>query len=215
MGPALKRRAFRSKPGRGRRYLLLIAISVWIFSFGIYVLKRKIESHGTTLVPKKLGERSDSKYVKSIALLFLTKGHLPLHQIWELWLASCAGMVPVVSGSNSCAYGNAEVKSRRTDTSVVDQRLFNIYVHAPPDFPGRLPSWGKQMHVAIMHIWSIQGFYVYIDYLMARCFRACSKWPFFHLILQVSLMAPMNQYGSRACSLHHKELKPLGAPTHC
>lgn len=140
VGPALKRRAARSKPGRGRRYLLLIGTCIWIFSFGIYSIKRKIESSGTILFPEWLGETRDSTdAVKSIALLFLTKGHLPLHEIWEMWLDSCVGMVPIVPNTKSCMYGNAETESRRNtsrDKSIVDQRLFRVYVHAPPDFPG-------------------------------------------------------------------------------
>jgi hypothetical protein len=141
VGPALKRRASRSNPGRGRRYLLLIGTCVWIFSFGIYILKTKIEPPGTTLFPKWLGETRDSTdTIKSIALLFLTKGHLPLHKVWEMWLDSCVGMVPIVPNTNSCMHENAETESRRNTSrynSIVDrQRLFRVYVHAPPDFPG-------------------------------------------------------------------------------
>ena len=140
MGPALKRRAYRSKPGRGRRYLFLIGTCVWIFSFGIYVFKTKMDPPRATLFSKWLGEAKDStETVKSIALLFLTKGHLPLHEIWEMWLDSCVGMVPIAPSTNHCAYENAETESRRNasrEKSIADQRLFRIYVHAPPDFPG-------------------------------------------------------------------------------
>lgn len=100
--------------------------------------------------------------VPSVALLFLTRGPLPFEALWREWLLQAQGMLPLYCvAAAACANGGwDEVRSVRaacggggrgeaggSSTSnyynsnddphlILGQRLFRVYTHAPPSFPG-------------------------------------------------------------------------------
>jgi len=75
----------------------------------------------------------------TVALLFLTKGPLPLHSTWELWLQACEGYIPrytsvVKDDSNHPSSRLSMLLDEKWSTQVCGH-MFRVYVHAPPDFP--------------------------------------------------------------------------------
>ena len=107
--------------------------------------------------------------VPSVALLFLTRGPLPLEALWREWLLQAQGMLPLYCvAAAACANGGwDEVRSVRAACGggggggqgggggggfdhhryddnnnpddphlILGQRLFRVYTHAPPSFPG-------------------------------------------------------------------------------
>ena len=92
-----------------------------------------------------------------VALLFLTKGPMPLSPFWLAWLQGAAYKVPIPievnsgSSSDGTAYCDAAAAATAADTdtyttttttpllfgsSTIDQQqvLYSIYVHSPPSF---------------------------------------------------------------------------------
>ena len=91
--------------------------------------------------------------------MFLTRGPLPLEALWREWLLQAEGMLPlycvaaaacanagwdeVRAVRAACRGGGSEsgissISSGNTDDPhlILGQRLFRVYTHAPPSFPG-------------------------------------------------------------------------------
>lgn len=102
-----------------------------------------------------------------VALMFLTRGPMPHEELWNRWLASAAGLVAVDCTSNSLcsqipmpssspdssnrsstarrqpsmsAVKQACTLKRTAQNSYLQQHMFSIYIHPPPDFAGYDPS---------------------------------------------------------------------------
>ena len=95
-----------------------------------------------------------------VALMFLTRGPMPHEELWNRWLASAAGLVAVDCASASvCPHISTNASSsdattppsmqalkqqctlKRTATNAyLQQHMFSIYIHPPPDFAGYDPS---------------------------------------------------------------------------
>ncbi|KAL4420283.1 hypothetical protein ABPG77_005623 [Micractinium sp. CCAP 211/92] len=105
------------------------------------------------------GEAS-ALYVKKVALMFLTTRRLAHEKLWRLWMWDAAGMLPLQalplaqeaicapsapaeaawqSVRAACAGTAAALEKAAKGSAAVllpPQLLFNIYVHAPPDYQG-------------------------------------------------------------------------------
>ena len=94
-----------------------------------------------------------------VALMFLTRGPMPHEELWNRWLASAAGLVAVdcassslcsqapVNGSSASqpqpsmpALKSACKLQRTAQNGYLQQHMFSIYIHPPPDFEGYDPS---------------------------------------------------------------------------
>ena len=77
-----------------------------------------------------------------VALMFLTRGDLPHERVWARWLEDAADAVPLYCvAAAACGRGGGwgEVEAlKKTCASTKErrQRLFSLYVHAPPTFGG-------------------------------------------------------------------------------
>ena len=88
--------------------------------------------------------RSDTP---KVALLFLTRGPMPLESIWQAWFQAAEGVLPFAAAQSLCRQDPSGQRLRlacdattRRDarTPAHSQALFNIYVHAPSGFQGKL-----------------------------------------------------------------------------
>lgn len=97
--------------------------------------------------------------IPKVALMFLTRGPMPHEELWNRWLASAAGLVAVDCASDSLC-NHTPVNGSRTKASqpsmqalkqtctlkrtapnaYLQQHMFSIYIHPPPDFTGYDPS---------------------------------------------------------------------------
>lgn len=82
-----------------------------------------------------------------VALMFLTRGALPHEALWARWLDAAAGLLPLPCvAAAACGRGGGwaeieKVKARcRASADRAAQRLFSLYVHAPPSFDGFAPD---------------------------------------------------------------------------
>lgn len=98
-----------------------------------------------------------------VALMFLTRGPMPHEELWNRWLASAAGLVavdcasaslcstaPINSSSSSSSRTNSQPSmqalkqsctlKRTAPNAYLQQHMFSIYIHPPPDFQGYDPS---------------------------------------------------------------------------
>ena len=106
-------------------------------------------------------------HMPKVALMFLTRGPMPHEELWNRWLASAAGLVAVDCASNSLcsqtpmpstnsnssnrtstaqrqpsmsAVKQACTLKRTAENGYLQQHMFSIYIHPPPDFAGYDPS---------------------------------------------------------------------------
>ena len=104
-----------------------------------------------------------------VALMFLTRGPMPHEELWNRWLASAAGLVavdcassslcsqtPMNSSSSSSKDGSSNTTAQRqpsmaalkqactlkrsAENGYLQQHMFSIYIHPPPDYAGYDPS---------------------------------------------------------------------------
>lgn len=95
-----------------------------------------------------------------VALMFLTRGPMPHEELWNRWLASAAGLVAVDCASASLCSQTQSNSSRSSSNpqpsmqalkqtctlkrtaanAYLQQHMFSIYIHPPPDFAGYDPS---------------------------------------------------------------------------
>ena len=95
-----------------------------------------------------------------VALMFLTRGPMPHEELWNRWLASAAGLVAVECASASLCSQTQSNSSRSSSNpqpsmqalkqtctlkrtaanAYLQQHMFSIYIHPPPDFAGYDPS---------------------------------------------------------------------------
>jgi hypothetical protein len=87
-----------------------------------------------------------------VAILFLTKGNLFHEPTWKEWFRSAAGVLPTEHAAaleetleseeeNPCRTSTDDTKNDKNikDTDIIaSQHLFNVYIHAPPSFNGKL-----------------------------------------------------------------------------
>ncbi len=127
--------------------------------------------------------KSVRRMLVQVAMMFLTKGALHHEASWRLWFQHAAGLIPrtlltpeacnatsgnVTSGCGGCLEGKLEAARQlcgpRTGRGVLQQQhLFNVYIHALPEFTGKRGESGtnaisvpddlaKQHHFLSMYI---------------------------------------------------------------
>lgn len=100
----------------------LLALVIGSFVFLIWRMGGALSIYQSPIATNEHGDLVDVE-VSSIALLFLVRGEIPLHKIWERWLLGVAGWIP--SGAplaRVCRSNN--------------QSIYRLYIHATPDFKG-------------------------------------------------------------------------------
>lgn len=122
------------------------------------------ESLAAPALAKELQQHDDQcgalLQMPKVALMFLTRGPMPHEELWNRWLASAAGLVAVDCASASlCSQtptNGSSIKSnpqpsmqalkqactlkRTAPNAYLQQHMFSIYIHPPPDFAGYDPS---------------------------------------------------------------------------
>ena len=126
--------------------------------------------HDNSLVAQQLGQHPDHcgamLQMPKVALMFLTRGPMPHEELWNRWLASAAGLVAVDCASSSLcsqtpmdsntdssnstskpqrqpsmsAVKQACTLKRTAQNGYLQQHMFSIYIHPPPEFAGYDPS---------------------------------------------------------------------------
>ena len=130
-------------------YFLLLHLGVLVFCMlllGNFLLVGYHDAVFYKQIPASSRTRAMST---TVALLFLTKGPLPLHSTWELWLQSCDGYIPtssVVDDRDDSKPRHRSYTSSRwsmllnekwrqqQNTTLLCGNMFRVYVHAPPAF---------------------------------------------------------------------------------
>ncbi len=124
-------------------------------------------AHDNSLMTEQLDQHPDlcgaMLQMPKVALMFLTRGPMPHEELWNRWLASAAGLVAVDCASSSlCSQTPVNSSSskrgeshpqpsmstlrsactlkRTAQNGYLQQHMFSIYIHPPPDFPGYDPS---------------------------------------------------------------------------
>jgi len=107
--------------------------------------------------PDTCAEATDTP---KIALLFLTRGNLFHEPIWKEWFRSAAGVLPaknaalqqnLVAESNLCNKRDSNNINTVHDTDIIRfQHLFNVYIHAPSSFNGRLKERKKKLKSIVL-----------------------------------------------------------------
>lgn len=90
------------------------------------------------------GRGRNATLIPTVALLFLTKGDMPLHRIWEEWLDVSRGWVPKFGPSDTGRddvhiHGGIMLQPTKEcvdELSTNSQLLYTVYIHAPPSFKG-------------------------------------------------------------------------------
>ncbi len=123
--------------------------------------------HDNRFMTQQLNQHPDQcgamLQMPKVALMFLTRGPMPHEELWNRWLASAAGLVAVDCASSSLcsqipvnssrsksgeshaqpsmsALRSACTLKRSAQNGYLQQHMFSIYIHPPPDFPGYDPS---------------------------------------------------------------------------
>ncbi|KAL3144019.1 hypothetical protein ABBQ32_003823 [Trebouxia sp. C0010 RCD-2024] len=121
--------------------------------------------HDSSLLAQQLGQHPDDcgalLQMPKVALMFLTRGPMPHEELWNRWLASAAGLVavdctstslcsqtPLISTSTRTAQRQPSMPvlkqactlKRTAENGYLQQHMFSIYIHPPPDFAGYDPS---------------------------------------------------------------------------
>lgn len=121
--------------------------------------------HDNSLVAQQLNKHDDHcgamLQMPKVALMFLTRGPMPHEELWNRWLASAAGLLavdcassslcsqtPMNSSSNSTAQRQPSMSAlkqactlkRTAQNGYLQQHMFSIYIHPPPDYTGYDPS---------------------------------------------------------------------------
>lgn len=125
--------------------------------------------HDNGLLAQQLGQHPDEcgalLQMPKVALMFLTRGPMPHEELWNRWLASAAGLVAVdctsssvcsptllsnTNGSSTSSKAQAQPSrsalkqactlKRTAENGYLQQHMFSIYIHPPPDFGGYDPS---------------------------------------------------------------------------
>lgn len=84
----------------------------------------------------------ESIRLPKVALLFLTKGDLPLASTWGMWLDAAQGWIPGRRAAIECQRGQPGLQTLKQTCHVMSKttgagHLFSVYVHAPPAVLGK------------------------------------------------------------------------------
>lgn len=104
----------------------------------------------TEVLPSSPDPCAQALGINKVALMFLTTGDLYHEQTWRLWFKSAANHIPVQSMATSvCQAEGASAKimeataacrpgpnANQSHSSIAQQHLFSVYIHAPPSFRG-------------------------------------------------------------------------------
>lgn len=101
------------------------------------------------VLPSSPDTCAEATHTPKVALLFLTRGNLFHEPIWKEWFQSAAGVLPaenaalaqnVIAETNLCGGNTSDstINSIRDTDIIKSQHLFNVYIHAPPTFNGKL-----------------------------------------------------------------------------